>query len=69
MSHAPLPCQGLSPAAYAILRDAACERAVRLRAEALDAAAAWLARALVDAARRSRHMMHRQPRRETVWID
>jgi len=69
MSHAPLPCQGLSPAAYAILRDAACERAVGLRAEAVDAAAVWLGRALVDAARRWRHMLQRQPHRAPVWID
>jgi len=69
MRPAPLPDQGLSPAAYATLRDAARERAVRLRAEAIDAAAVWLWRALVGAARRWRHVLHRQPHRATVWID
>ena len=43
MSHAPLPCQRLSPAALAALQNAARERAVRLRDEAIGAAAAWLA--------------------------
>ena len=68
MSHAPLPCQ-VSPAALAALQDAARERAVRLRDEAIGAAAAWLARAVDGAARRlTRRVRHRQ-QRETVWID
>jgi len=69
MSHAPLPSQRLSPAALAALQNAARERAVRLRDEAIGAAAAWLARAVDDAARRlTRRVRHRQ-QRETVWID
>jgi hypothetical protein len=52
----------LSPAAFAILQDAARERAVRLREEAIGAAASWLARAFADAAGRLAGRVRRRRR-------